>query len=239
MKEEIKKYLTKYYVLYQYDVENILNTLIEKSGFCEKIKENNKTQVENIIKFLDNILFIIDYKFFDKKGLRFAFEDFDYVATPSFDRVNIIITLFREEIINLEDIINNYELTNRELINQWNLSKIKSIEDTNAIMERIPLIPEMMNYCTEALSELCYLNLRKLSLQHLFDFKKDCLKLTRAILKLKQDEKKELFYYLLNSSTYKKVLLLSDPFLQNYSFGNNKDGKGWESIYNLLKENVI
>lgn len=77
--------------------------IVEKNSFREKVKENDKLQIENIIKFLDNILFIIDYKFLGKKGLRYAFENFDYIATPSFERVNIVITLFKEEIINIEE----------------------------------------------------------------------------------------------------------------------------------------
>lgn len=117
-------------------------------------------------------------------GLRFVFENYDYMATPVFERMNIIITLFREGLIDIEKIINNDNLTNRNLIFQCNLSRIDNDKEIEKMRERIPLIPELIEFYEQVLSELCYTNLKKLTIAHLFDFKKDCFKVMKTVLKI-------------------------------------------------------
>lgn len=52
-------------------------------------------------------------------------------------------------------------------------------------------------------------------------------------------KKKELLYILVNSPLNHKDLLLSDPFLQSYSFEDIRYGEEWKNIYDILKEIVL
>ncbi len=62
----------------------------------------------------------------------------------------------------------------------------------------------------------------------------------KAIYKMDNDtQKKELLYILVNSPLNHKDLLLSDPFLQSYSFEDIRYGEDWKNIYDILKETVL
>lgn len=239
-KNKVDNYLMEYYTLYQYDIKNIFHTLYLKKSIYIKLEKMEDYQIQNLIKFFDSFLFYIDCNFFNGMGLRFVFENYDYMATPVFERMNIIITLFREGLIDIEKIINNDNLTNRNLIFQCNLSRIDNDKEIEKMRERIPLIPELIEFYEQVLSELCYINLKKLTIAHLFDFKKDCFKVMKTVLKIDTlSEKKELLNIFKNSSISDKSLLFSNPFFQDYSFVNLSKGKTWKSIYKLLKESVI
>lgn len=236
---EVENYIDKFYVLYKYDVKSIFKIMNNNSFMKEKIKKLKKQQINNLIKFFDSFLFIIDYTFLEGRGLLFAFENYDYNATPSYRRVNVIMTLLENEIINIEEIINNENLTDKQLIYEMELPMIKNIDDKEAIYKRIPMIPDIYLYCERALSEMCYINLKKLTFNHLFDFQKDCLKVMNKVNKMcSEEQKKELLYVFANSSINNKEILLSDPIVQNYSFESN-NGDNWKNIYDLLKETVL
>ncbi len=239
LNEKIESYIDEFYVLYKYDVKSIFKSMNKDISTKEKMKKLDDKQIKNLIKFFDSFLFIIDYSFLDGKGLLFAFENYDYNATPSYRRVHIVTTLLENEIINIEEIMNNENLTDKQLIYEMELPMIKNIDDKEAIYKRVPMIPEIYSYCEKALSEMCYINLKKLTFTHLFDFQKDCLKVLKKVNKMDNEEqKKELLYCFANSSISNKDILLSDPILQNYSFDSN-NGDNWKNIYDLLKETVL
>lgn len=240
VKENIIEDLDKYYVLYKYDIKGIFKSLHNYPNVLEKINHYDKEEIKNLIKFFDSLIFIIDYNFFGRKGLLFAFENYDYYATPLFQRIQTVIMLLENEIIDIDEVIKNKALTEKEMIYEKDLPLIHNINDSEAISKRIPAIPELYECCEKALSEVCYRNLQKLVNKHLFDFKKDCYKIMKAIYKMDNDtQKKELLYILVNSPLNHKDLLLSDPFLQSYSFEDIRYGEDWKNIYDILKETVL
>ena len=105
VKEKIKEDLDKYYVLYKYDIKGIFESL--HNYVLEKIKHYDKEEIKNLIKFFDSLIFIIDYNFFDGKGLLFAFENYDFYATPLFQRIQTVIMLLENEIIDIDEVIKN------------------------------------------------------------------------------------------------------------------------------------
>lgn len=194
VKENIIEDLDKYYVLYKYDIKGIFESLYNYPNVLEKINHYNREEIKNLIKFFDSLIFIIDYNFFGRKGLLFAFENYDYYATPLFQRIQTVIMLLENEIIDIDEVIKNKALTEKEMIYEKDLPLIHNINDSEAISKRIPAIPELYECCEKALSEVCYRNLQKLVNKHLFDFKKDCYKIMKAFIKWIMIHKKKNYY---------------------------------------------
>ena len=146
------------------------------------------------------------------------------------------MTLLGEYGFTFEEILNNNALSKRKLIKIEDVPVMQSGSDMASLEKRVMAIPELTDYYTELLSEICFDNLVRLAAKHIFDLKKDCIKLVCKLSKIKtKQQKKELFYCFVNSSPYDKELLFESPILQDYAFTNTSKGKYWLNNYELLK----
>ena len=147
--------------------------------------ENEEQNIENYLKFLESFFLFTDLEIFNGKGLKFIQYDIDYLATPSYARTSIVMTLLGEYGFTFEEILNNNALSKRKLIKIEDVSVMKSGSDMASLEKRVMAIPELTDYYTELLSEICFDNLVRLAAKHIFDLKKDCIKLVYKLSKIK------------------------------------------------------
>ena len=235
-KEKIEEYISKYHFLYAHDIQVLSNILIDTEQYKANLEKYKENEIENYLKFLESFFLFTDLEVFNGKGLKFIQYDTDYLATPSYARTSIVMTLLSEYSFTFDEILNNNALSKRKLIKIKDVPVMKSGSDMASLEKRVMAIPELTDYYTELLSEICFDNLVRLAAKHIFDIKKDCIKLVCKLSKIKtKEQKKELFYCFVNSSSYDKELLFESPILQDYAFTNTSKGEYWLNNYELLK----
>ena len=106
-KEKIEEYISKYHFLYAHDIQVLSNILIDTEQYKANLEKYKENEIENYLKFLESFFLFTDLEIFNGKGLKFIQYDIDYLATPSYARTSIVMTLLGEYGFTFEEILNN------------------------------------------------------------------------------------------------------------------------------------
>ena len=150
-KEKIEEYISKYHFLYAHDIQVLSNILIDTEQYKANLEKYKENEIENYLKFLESFFLFTDLEIFNGKGLKFIQYDIDYLATPSYARTSIVMTLLGEYGFTFEEILNNNALSKRKLI---------KIEDVSVLLYSINTLSAV--FC-KSQKEICgYISRAKL-----------------------------------------------------------------------------
>lgn len=240
LKQIIEGYIRKYHFLYPYDIKNIIKSITQYDHIKEELMQASEKELKNLLKYLDSMLLYVDIQIFDGNGLQFLLQDIDYLPTPSFQRTQLVSALITGYIVKLKEVMNNNIIDNRKLLCIDTFPQVNNKNKKEVIEKRVIFFPELVDLYDEWLSEYCYKNLRKLVFSHIWDFKKDCIKLIYKIIKADEKTKKaELCEVFIHSPTEMKSLVFDGSLCKNYDFENYANGSNWKNIYNIVKEYFI
>lgn len=234
--EKIESCINSYHLLYIDDIRAVIVKIIKRN------KINNREQLEKILKFLDSMYSLIDFEILDDNIFEHINKDITYAPRPNMLRVMIMNNLLDSNLINFDYLFNEISFDTIEIFNNetyYNL--INSKEGIKKLKSRYSFDYNLINYYHYILSYYCYLKLHNLVFDHIFDFKKNSIRLAYKFYNLRKSKKKNiivLFYKILGSDKQERTLVYSNN-IEKYDFNDKEFGSAWESIYNKIKEVLL
>ncbi len=234
--EKIESCINSYHLLYSDDIRAVITKIIKKD------KINNMEQLEKTVKFLESMYSLIDFEILDDNIFEHINKDIAFTPKPNMLRVMIMNNLLDSNLINFDYLFNEISFDTIEIFtNETYYNLINSKDGIKKLKSRYSFNYDLIHYYHNILSCYCYLKLHDLVFDHIFDFKKNSVKLAYKLYNLRKSKKKNiivLFYKIIESDKQERTLLYSNN-IEKYDFNDKEFGSAWESIYNKIKEVLL